>query len=65
LTPIGFRLLPVLRSGLLGDDDPTTYLLNQLLRTRTDVAEQVLVAENGEPALRTPSQTGSALASPA
>ena len=37
---------------LLVDDDPTTNFLNKLLLTRLGVAEQVLVAENGEEALR-------------
>jgi CheY-like chemotaxis protein len=42
-----------LASVLLVDDDPTTNFLNKLLLTRMAVAEQVLVAENGEQALRT------------
>jgi CheY-like chemotaxis protein len=37
---------------LLVDDDQTTNFLNKLLLTRMGVAEQVLVAENGEEALR-------------
>ena len=45
--------MPALTSILLVDDDPTTNFLNQLLLTRLQVAEQVLVAENGEQALRT------------
>jgi CheY-like chemotaxis protein len=42
-----------LASVLLVDDDPTTNFLHKLLLTRMAVAEQVLVAENGEQALRT------------
>jgi CheY-like chemotaxis protein len=42
-----------LASVLLVDDDPTTNFLNKLLLTRMGVAQQVLVAENGEQALRT------------
>jgi CheY-like chemotaxis protein len=49
-------MLP-LASVLLVDDDPTTNFLNKLLLTRMGVAEQVLVAENGEQALRTLDQT--------
>jgi CheY-like chemotaxis protein len=49
-------MLP-LSSVLLVDDDPTTNFLNKLLLTRMGVAEQVLVAENGEQALRTLHQT--------
>lgn len=45
--------MPPLTSVLLVDDDPTTNFLNKLLLTRMGVAEQVLVAENGEQALRT------------
>jgi len=41
-----------LSSVLLVDDDHTTNFLNQLLLTKMAVAEQVLVAENGEQALR-------------
>ena len=37
---------------LLIDDDQTTNFLNKLLLTRLEVAEQVLIAENGEEALR-------------
>jgi CheY-like chemotaxis protein len=44
-------MLP-LPSVLLVDDDPTTNFLNKLLLTRMGVAQQVLVAENGEQALR-------------
>jgi CheY-like chemotaxis protein len=57
-------MLP-LASVLLVDDDPTTNFLNKLLLTRMGVAEQVLVAENGEQALRTLDQTCSALANAA
>lgn len=49
-------MLP-LASVLLVDDDPTTNFLNKLLLTRMAVAEQVLVAENGEQALRMLDQT--------
>ena len=49
-------MLP-LSSVLLVDDDSTTNYLNKLLLTRMGVAEQVLVAENGEQALRTLDQT--------
>ena len=40
-----------LRSVLLVDDDPTNNFLNQRLLKRFDVAEQVVVAENGQEAL--------------
>ncbi len=49
--------MPPLTSVLPVDDDPTTNYLNKLLLTRMGVAEQVLVAENGEQALRTLDQT--------
>jgi len=49
-------MLP-LASVLLVDDDPTTNFLNKLLFTRMGVAQQVLVAENGEQALRLLHQT--------
>ena len=45
--------MPALTSVLLVDDDPTTNYLNKLLLTQMEVAKQVLVAENGEQALRT------------
>jgi CheY-like chemotaxis protein len=45
--------MAALTSVLLVDDDPTTNYLNKLLLTRMGAAEQVLVAENGEQALRT------------
>lgn len=48
--------MPLLPSVLLVDDDPTTNFLNKLLLTRMGVAQQVLVAENGEQALRTLAQ---------
>jgi CheY-like chemotaxis protein len=54
--------MPVLTSVLLVDDDSTTNFLNKLLLTRMGVAEHVLVAENGEQALRTLDQTCSPLA---
>lgn len=49
--------MPTLTSVLLVDDDPTTNYLNKLLLTQMEVAKQVLVAENGEQALRTLVQT--------
>ena len=49
--------MPALTSVLLVDDDPTTNYLNKLLLTRMGAAEQVLMAENGEQALRTLMQT--------
>jgi CheY-like chemotaxis protein len=45
--------MPILTTVLLVDDDSTTNFLNKLLLTRLGVAQQVLVAENGEQALRT------------
>jgi CheY-like chemotaxis protein len=57
--------MPPLTSVLLVDDDPTTNFINKLLLTRMGVAEQVLVAENGEQALRTLDQTCSASATAA
>jgi CheY-like chemotaxis protein len=57
-------MLP-LASVLLVDDDPPTNFLHKLLLTRMGVAEQVLVAENGEQALRTLDQTCSASVNPA
>ncbi|MFD1872657.1 response regulator [Hymenobacter bucti] len=56
--------MPPLSSVLLVDDDPTTNYLNKLLLTRMDVAQQVLVAENGEQALRTLDQLCTAPANP-
>jgi CheY-like chemotaxis protein len=56
-------MLP-LSSVLLVDDDPTTNFLHKLLLTRMGVAEQVLVAENGEQALRTLDQTCSTAVNP-
>ncbi|GAB2452894.1 response regulator [Hymenobacter qilianensis] len=52
--------MPPLTTVLLVDDDSTTNFLNKLLLTRMGVAEQVLLAENGEQALRTIVQTCSA-----
>jgi CheY-like chemotaxis protein len=49
--------MPPLSSVLLVDDDSTTNYLNKLLLTRMGIAEQVLIAENGEQALRTLDQT--------
>ncbi len=57
-------MLP-LPSVLLVDDDPTTNFLNKLLLTRMGVAQQVLVAENGEQALRTLGQACQSRANPA
>ena len=57
--------MPPLRSVLLVDDDLTTNFLNKLLLTRMGIAEQVLVAENGELALRTLDQTCTAPATAA
>jgi CheY-like chemotaxis protein len=57
--------MPPLASVLLVDDDPTTNFLNKLLLTRMGVTKQVLVAENGEQALRTLDQTCSASANAA
>ena len=48
--------MPKLRSVLLVDDDRTTNFLNQLLLNKMAVAEQILLAENGEQALRILSQ---------
>ena len=53
-----------LPSVLLVDDDPTTNYLNKLLLTRMGVVGQVLVAENGEQALRTLDQACCALTNP-
>lgn len=49
--------LASLASVLLVDDDRTTNFLNKLLINNMGVAEQVLVAENGEEALRTLAHT--------
>ena len=43
---------------LLVDDDQTTNFLNKLLLTRLGVTEQVLMAANGEEALRILAQQG-------
>ena len=56
--------MPTLTSVLLVDDDPITNFLNKLLLTRMEVSEQILIAENGEQALGTLTQTCSAPASP-
>ena len=40
-----------LRSVLLVDDDPTNNFLNQRLLRRLNIADQVVVAENGQEAL--------------
>lgn len=57
--------MPLLRSVLLVDDDSTTNFLNKLLITQMGIAEQVLVAEDGEQALRTLVQACSAPATSA
>jgi CheY-like chemotaxis protein len=49
--------MPKLTSVLLVDDDSTTNYLNKILLTRLDVAEHLLVAENGREALATLAQT--------
>ena len=43
--------MPKLSCVLLVDDDPTNNFLSQRLLKRLDVAQQVLVAENGQQAL--------------
>ena len=43
--------MPKLSCVLLVDDDPTNNFLNQRLLKRLDVAQQVLIAENGQQAL--------------
>ena len=43
--------MPKITSVLLVDDDPTNNFLNERLLKRLDVAEHVLVAENGQAAL--------------
>jgi CheY-like chemotaxis protein len=50
---------------LLVDDDATTNFLNTRLLIHLEVAEQLLVAQNGVEALRTLEQTYSALPDPA
>lgn len=47
-----------LRSVLLVDDDPTNNFLNQRLLKHMGVAEQVVVAENGQEALALLQPTG-------
>jgi CheY-like chemotaxis protein len=49
--------MPKLNSVLLVDDDATTNYLNKLLLTRLQVAEHLLVAENGREALAMLAQT--------
>ncbi|RZK62877.1 MAG: response regulator [Hymenobacter sp.] len=48
--------MPKLTSILLVDDDSTTNYLNKILLNRLQVAEQLLVAENGREALATLTQ---------
>jgi CheY-like chemotaxis protein len=43
--------MPKIASILLVDDDTTTNYLNQLLLRRLDVADHLLVAQNGQEAL--------------
>ena len=57
--------MPPLTSVLLIDDDSTTNFLNKALLTRMGVTQQVLLAENGEQALRTLDQTCNGLDSTA
>jgi len=49
--------MPKLQTVLLVDDDATTNYLNKLLINRLDVAEHLLVAENGREALAILAQT--------
>ncbi|MGI4863350.1 MAG: response regulator [Janthinobacterium lividum] len=49
--------MPKLSCVLLVDDDPTTNFLHKLLLQQMEVAEQLLVAENGAEALHTLAQT--------
>jgi len=49
--------MPQLTSVLLVDDDTTTNFLNKLLLRTMNVAEHLLVAENGAEALQTLQQT--------
>ena len=51
--------MPKLSSVLLVDDDPTNNFLNERLLKRLDVAERILVAENGQQALAVLQQSGS------
>ncbi|MBF9222771.1 response regulator [Hymenobacter ruricola] len=53
--------MPKLTSVLLVDDDPTNNFLNQRLLKRLDVAERILVAENGQEALAVLRQAGAGL----
>lgn len=57
--------MPQLTSVLLVDDDATTNFLNKLLLQTMNVAEHLLVAENGAEALQTLQQTCLAEAGPA
>ena len=50
--------MPKLSCVLLVDDDPTNNFLNQRLLKRLDVAQQVLIAENGQQALDLLNATG-------
>ncbi|MVN74933.1 response regulator [Hymenobacter sp. HMF4947] len=49
--------MPKLSTVLLVDDDPTTNFLHKLLLQKMEVAEQLLVAENGAEALQILTQT--------
>lgn len=49
-------MMPKLASILLVDDDSTTNYLNKILLNRLQIAEQLLVAENGREALDTLTQ---------
>lgn len=49
--------MPKLSAVLLVDDDPTTNFLNKRLLQQLEVAEQLVVAENGAEALRTLTDT--------
>ncbi|UOQ97278.1 response regulator [Hymenobacter sp. 5317J-9] len=50
--------MPSLSSVLLVDDDATNNFLNERLLKRHDVAERILVAENGQQALAMLRQSG-------
>lgn len=43
--------MPKLSSVLLVDDDPTSNFLNERMLRRLDIADSILVAENGQEAL--------------
>lgn len=49
-----------LNSVLLVDDDPTNNFLNERLLKRLDIANQILVAENGQEALAVLQQANAA-----